>query len=327
MRIASLFLFLSLFIFAGCSEINLASHVAKKTVPDSSQGNFKVGNPYKVEGKWYQPQEDYGYSETGIASWYGPGFHGKKTASGETFNMNEVTAAHRTLQLPSLVRVTNLENGRSVVARVNDRGPFKRGRIIDISKRGAELLGFKGKGTAKVRVQVMPEESRKIADLAKRGLDTRGYEVAMNARAAGGQQASYQPAAATTSIPGHGEPRAVYQEASLQSKPVDRSALQPPSTPGHTSPEGIFYPDQIVEQVPVTQTNIFVQAGAFTDKANAERLAQNLQPIGKANIYTATVHGTQFFRVRIPVPDVDTADALLARMVNSGNGDAIIIVE
>jgi rare lipoprotein A len=102
-----------------CAEVELASHVAKST---PSQGSFKVGNPYKVEGQWYNPTETYEMTQTGIASWYGPGFHGKKTANGEIYNMNELTAAHKTLQLPSLVRVTNLDNGKSVIVRVNDRG-------------------------------------------------------------------------------------------------------------------------------------------------------------------------------------------------------------
>ncbi len=323
MRLSSLFLCLALFVLVSCSQVNLASHVAKKIPDGKSKGDFKVGSPYKVMGHWYQPQEDYNYVETGIASWYGPGFHGKKTANGETFNMNELTAAHKTLQLPSLVRVTNLENGRSVIVRVNDRGPFKRGRIIDMSKRGAELLGFKGKGVAKVRVQVLTEESKKIAELAKRGESTHGYEVAMNEKASQRRPtpASVQPAA------GRGQPREIYQDASLQSKPVEQAALPPPDIPGHTSPEGIFYPDQIVEQAPVANTNIYVQAGAFADRGNAQKLAQKLASFGQAQVYEANVNGQQLFRVRIPTANVQSADAILGRMANAGNGDAIIVVE
>ena len=93
-------------------------------------GNYKVGKPYKIMGKWYYPKEDYSYSEIGTASWYGKDFHAKYTANGEIYDMNTLTAAHRTLPLPSIVRVTNLENGRSLVLRVNDRGPFAKNRII-----------------------------------------------------------------------------------------------------------------------------------------------------------------------------------------------------
>jgi rare lipoprotein A len=158
-----------------CSEIELASHVFKKATWSGTQetaGSYKIGNPYTVSGVRYYPREDFSLSETGIASWYGPNFHGKRTANGEIYNQNDLTAAHRTLQMPSIVRVTNLENGRSVVVRINDRGPFKRGRIIDVSKRAAELLGFIGNGTARVRVDVLEKESRQIAEAAKRGMNT-----------------------------------------------------------------------------------------------------------------------------------------------------------
>lgn len=125
-------------------------------------GVYKVGNPYKVMGQSYTPEENYNYSEVGHASWYGSDFHAKKTANNENYDMNTLTAAHRTLPLPSIVKVTNLENGRSLVLRVNDRGPFVKNRIIDISKRGAQLLGFQTQGTAKVRVEVMEKESREL---------------------------------------------------------------------------------------------------------------------------------------------------------------------
>lgn len=134
-------------------------------------GQYKVGETYEIDGVQYTPREDYNYSETGIASWYGPGFEGKRTANGESFDPGELTAAHRTLPMPSLVRVTNLDNGKSVVVRVNDRGPFANNRIIDLSQRAAELLGFASQGTAKVRVEIMKIESKAIADAAKK----RGY--------------------------------------------------------------------------------------------------------------------------------------------------------
>ncbi len=121
-----------------------------------------MGNPYKVLGRWYYPKEDYSYSETGTASWYGPDFHAKRTANGEKYNMHSLTAAHRTLPLPSIVRITNLENGRSLVVRVNDRGPYARNRIVDVSKKVAQLLGFLEKGTAKVRVEVLEKESKNL---------------------------------------------------------------------------------------------------------------------------------------------------------------------
>ncbi|MBI1327803.1 MAG: septal ring lytic transglycosylase RlpA family protein [Alphaproteobacteria bacterium] len=158
-----------LLLLSACSEMEFLGSFTKDAPPDSSAGNFKVGKPYSIDGTTYYPRETYSYEETGIASWYGPGFHGKSTASGERFNTRELTAAHRTLQMPSLVRVTNLDNGKSVIVRVNDRGPFSKGRIIDVSQKAAELLGMIGTGTAKVKVQLLADESFRLASAAKRG--------------------------------------------------------------------------------------------------------------------------------------------------------------
>ncbi|MHA1114330.1 MAG: septal ring lytic transglycosylase RlpA family protein, partial [Alphaproteobacteria bacterium] len=154
---------------AGCAETELAIHAAKqaKSRQGGEAGAYKVGKPYKIDSVWYYPKVDYDYVETGIASWYGDPFHGRETANGETYDMNALTAAHRTLPLPSIVRVTNLGNGRAITVRVNDRGPFAHGRIIDMSRRSAQLLGFARQGTAKVRVDILPDESRMAAGEAQ----------------------------------------------------------------------------------------------------------------------------------------------------------------
>lgn len=115
-------------------------------------GRSQVGKPYKVRGKWYYPKDQPGYSATGVASWYGPNFHGRLTANGEVYDMHGLSAAHKTFPLPSYAMVTNTENGNSVVVRVNDRGPFAHGREIDVSSEVADLLDFKGSGTADVKV-------------------------------------------------------------------------------------------------------------------------------------------------------------------------------
>jgi rare lipoprotein A len=119
------------------------------------QGVVKVGKPYQVRGNWYYPSGGAGYDEQGVASWYGPNFHGKSTANGELYNMNHLSAAHPTLPMPSYVQVTNTATGRSLVVRVNDRGPYKHGRILDLSKRAADLLGVVQFGTAPVRVRFL----------------------------------------------------------------------------------------------------------------------------------------------------------------------------
>lgn len=116
--------------------------------------------PYQIRGRWYQPAEQPGYDETGMASWYGAQFNGRSTASGERFDMTALTAAHKTLPLPGLVEVTNLANGRRIVARVNDRGPFVDGRIIDLSRGSAEALGMLSAGVGEVRVRYLGRAPR-----------------------------------------------------------------------------------------------------------------------------------------------------------------------
>ena len=117
--------------------------------------HFKVGQPYRINGQWYRPQFVTEYDATGVASWYGASYHGRFTANGEIYDMYALTAAHPTLPLPSVVRVTNLENGRSLVLRVNDRGPFLKNRLIDLSQAAARELGFERQGLAQVHVALL----------------------------------------------------------------------------------------------------------------------------------------------------------------------------
>lgn len=123
-----------------------------KPVPKGG-GRYVVGKKYKIAGKWYYPKDDPNYKKTGLASWYGPTFHGRKTANGEIFDRNALTAAHTTMPLPSYAKVTNLENGRSMIVRVNDRGPFHGNRVIDLSERVATMLDTKSAGIGKVKVE------------------------------------------------------------------------------------------------------------------------------------------------------------------------------
>lgn len=128
-------------------RVTTSKHVRK------GGGRSVVGKPYKVAGRWYTPKHDPNYDKTGKASWYGPNFHGRQTANGEIFDQFAISAAHPTLPLPSYVRVTNLANNRSIMVRVNDRGPFVHGREIDLSARAADMLGYRNKGIARVRVK------------------------------------------------------------------------------------------------------------------------------------------------------------------------------
>lgn len=134
-----------------------------KAARHNPRGHYKIGEPYRINGVLYVPKLDYGYADSGTASWYGGAFHNRLTANGERYDENELTAAHQTLPMPSVVRVTNLDNGRSLILRVNDRGPFVDGRILDVSKKAAKMLGFHRQGTARVRVQILEKESRALA--------------------------------------------------------------------------------------------------------------------------------------------------------------------
>lgn len=125
--------------------------VAKKV--QKGGGRYVVGKPYKIRNKWYKPKEDPNYAAVGLASWYGPNFHGRKTANGEIFDQYAISAAHPTMPLPSYARVTNLDTGTSLIVRVNDRGPFHSGRVIDLSARAAQMLGYADNGVASVKVE------------------------------------------------------------------------------------------------------------------------------------------------------------------------------
>ena len=276
-----------------CSEINLASYAVKEASGPSlnGKGGYKVGKPYKIDGVWYTPAEDYNYSETGVASWYGPNFHGKYTANGEIFNQNDVTAAHRTLPMPSFVRVTNLNNGRSLVVRVNDRGPYAHGRVIDLSRRSAQLLGFEDMGTANVRVEIMAKESRAIA---------------MQLQGKGNEPTA--PAAA---------PRDAVMVAAL-----------PGATTGSTKPAPAIVVDQTVKQGKAVATQMFLQAGAFSRYENASRLSETLSPLGRTSITEVQTANGKMFRVRMgPIASLGDADQLLETVISSGFPEARIILD
>jgi rare lipoprotein A len=159
---AALAILLATFTLSGCSSsgpdpkwgVSSSPRVYNvgDTIPKGG-GFYKLGKPYVIGGRWYTPRAQPGYDEKGIASWYGDDFHGRKTSNGEIYDMNRLSAAHPTLPLPSYAYVTNLENGRTVLVRVNDRGPYVGNRVIDLSRASAEALGTKGKGLGQVRVR------------------------------------------------------------------------------------------------------------------------------------------------------------------------------
>ena len=280
------------------------------TVPPNA-GVYKIGQPYQIEGTWYYPKEQPDYDETGVASWYGPTFYGHRTANGEVYTAGDLTAAHRTLPLPVNVRVTNLDNGKSIVVRVNDRGPFAKGRIIDLSERAADLLGYKQKGTARVRVTFV---SRADLQGGQPPPDETPPEIASAVPAAPTIPVA---SAVIGAVPGAAVP-----------PPVTNTDLPPLPPPVHSADVAVATePTGIVSKVPVPGvTHLYVQAGAFSSYPNAQRLQARLG--GGLQISTVVQNGRTLYRVRMgPFDDVGDADSALARVESLGSNDAKIVVD
>ena len=311
-----------LLLFSGCTTAELAVDLIKKTeqklsrtetkqkLADGSivaEPRYKVGDPYNVGSVWYYPERDLSYDETGIGSWYGDEFAGKLTANGEIFDPTKITAAHKTLPMPSVVRVTNLDNGRSLVVRINDRGPFVAGRIIDLSREAARLIGFKDAGIAKVRVQILTEQSLRLEELARRGsfpeVDGVPEEAKPDFNAVGSSDVTF------TATSSNGR---AYKNEDGQ------SALD------------LMNRSQVGEiiTVPPIETDIWIQLGAFHSKENASTVLERVQGVGKGGITEVDVRGQTLHRVRLgPIRDVTVADSLLADVLELGFKGARIIVD
>ena len=266
-----------------CSETTFLINSAKRIGTWGDNPTYKVGNPYKINGKWYYPAIDYDYDEVGYASWYGPGFHGKKTANGEIFNQNKISAAHRTLPLPSIVKVTNLENGKVLsFVRVNDRGPFARNRILDLSKEAAKKLGFLNKGVTKVRVEILEDESRKFSnELIK------STKKAKSAKVQNIEKKNLTP-------------------------PVDD--LNNEEKENKTKKVKSETDDNFI----LKDNKIAIQVGAFTDHRNAKSLIDKLSEF-KAYIKREFVENTYIYRVRIgPLKNINLANELQEKLFQLG---------
>jgi rare lipoprotein A len=257
------------------SSAPLNADVVPRVEPRSRYGNPPF---YDVFGKrYYVLASGSGYVERGVASWYGPGFHKVRTSTGEPYDMYGMTAAHKTLPLPAYVRVTNLQNGRSIVVRVNDRGPFVGNRIIDLSYTAAAKLDMLRDGTAMVEVRVLDPEA-----------PPEGPSLIT---------------AAATAITG-----------------TTTAQAAPAPTPAPTSSA-----PAVSGWTPLPAAALFVQAGAFTDPANAERLAAKLRDQSFTNVFVREddVAGRHFYRVRIgPVPDVPQFDRIVGALERAGVSDA-----
>ena len=295
-------LFLLVFFISSCSETSFIINTAKRITNIDEKSMYKVGNPYKINGQWFYPAVNYNYNEVGIASWYGPNFHGKKTANGEIFNQNEISAAHKTLPIPSIVSVTNLENNKTLEIRINDRGPFVRGRIIDLSKKAAEVLGILKNGTAKVRVKINEEKSRKIA------MDYENYK-------------SFVTNAGVSE--------------KIEKKSIDNEDINLDKGNILKSENLKISVDKKFKNVKKNDKKTFVdanqqiliQVGAFSDIRNANNLVKKLSNF-KTYIKREFINNKYFYRVRIgPLSDKSLAEKVIEKLNLEGLINSKIIIE
>lgn len=346
----------------GTPELSGMSPEAQAKIIKDYGGIYKVGKPYKVAGRWYYPKEDYNYVEEGMASWYGEDFNGKMTANGERYNMNTLTAAHRTLPLPSIVKVTNLQNGRSVVLRVNDRGPYVKDRIIDLSKRGAQLLGYLGQGTTKVRVEIMAKESkelkeamltgkvssdaqdivqapapslfesseerRKISEEIQKADEAAIYASAGDKKVMSG---TYQPTGETA------EP-AVYGSAASKDGSVKSGALGVVSAgAAKVSENNGVYGTAATNPEKVTSTTAkssayeyvsgyyYIHAGSFSNYALAHKQLVRIKEYGSSHIVPIEKDGQKLYRVSMgPFSRIEEAKVAQAKLKYYGFKDTVI---
>jgi rare lipoprotein A len=257
-------------------------------------GKYHVGSPYQVAGNWFTPKEQPGYDKTGVASWYGEAFHRRKTANGEWFDMNTLTAASATLPLPSYALVTNLENNRQVVVRINDRGPFVGTRLIDLSKRAADVLGYRNKGKTHVRVKMIGPAPTD---------DSMQHMVAMNQAVKNG--AGLRQLVAMSQDVSASAPETQVAAAEPAPEPVQQAAYIPP--------------------VQVAQAFV-VRVAVFHSLDNANAAYQTLASAGPAQIIQAVGANGPLYRVQMgPFNSNDEAQAALQFAMNNSFEGARIV--
>ena len=283
--------------------------------PGSTNGLRGTAKPYQIKGIWYYPKVDPDYDERGIGSWYGEQFHNRRTANGEIFDMDVPSAAHKTLPLPSIVEVTNLDNGRKMQVRVNDRGPFIDGRIIDLSKAAAEQLGYGRAGVARVRVRYVgpagktPFDQRLMIASAPSPAEPRPeqrYAPPPKARVYAGGLPPAQPAYAAPPPPKAADP--------------DYVPYAPPS------PAPVVPAEAAPAPASVPTSAYRVQAGSFSSRGNAERAAAQVSGAGQASVESIERSQGVLYRVVVQAgPDEAEAFGVRDRVAALGFSDATVL--
>ena len=266
-------------------------------------GIYKVGRPYRVGGRWYHPRENPNYDRTGTASWYGTAFHGRRTSNGEIYDMHAITAGHPTLPMPSYAWVTNLQNGRTVLVRVNDRGPYAKDRLIDLSYQTAHTLGFSQRGLARVRVRYAGRAPLSGDDSAeRRHLAAQSWY--RGNRAGQGETASITTGSVNTKrvrTVDYGTPPPVptwsvdrYRRGELESSKQAESMLTKPAV------------------------DTYVRVGPFATQAEVERLRYMLGGGDATVIEASGSRNDPAYRLRLGPYDDRDAAAAMARIIAAG---------
>jgi rare lipoprotein A len=260
----------------------------------------RVGPPYEANGRWYVPTPEPGYQQSGTASWYGPQFHGQRTASGEVFDQEALTAAHPTLPIPSLVQVTNLENGREVIVRVNDRGPFVGERLIDLSRGAAQVLGFEAAGHARVNVRYLGPAPRRV--------NADGSSAPASAPSPPPAQAVEEEGPRSLLPPSSVQPETELAGAAVENERPAAPAYTPAYTP------------------PAAAGGYYVQVGAFSDISNAHRVRDAAGAAGPVVVdVRRSASGAELFRVRVgPWNTAAEADEARRELASMGYGETIV---
>jgi len=305
----------------GCGESGNGEKLGPRVIPlgqpvPKGGGRQMVGKPYKVAGRWYKPEAVSHYTEVGQASWYGELFHGRRTANGEIYDMNRLSAAHRTLPLPALVRVTNLSNGRTVVVRVNDRGPFSNNRIIDLSSRAAHALGYRKQGVAKVQVTYMGPAPISGDDSFERQFLAQQQWAHYASNESGPKMAKPMalgslpdPAPVPSPKPPVPSPRPQGSQVASQVASLQTASIAPPQPPS----------------VPASGS-FTVQAGSFSVQENAMQAHQTLGNLGKVDVSPVSVNGATYYRVQVgPFADKQSAEAARVRAASAGYTGARVV--
>ena len=318
----------------GHAEVGPRHGGPQQSDPDHRGGTWK---PYQVNGQWYYPADEPDYDQIGIASWYGDAFNGKPTADGEIFDTQAYTAAHKTLPLPSIVEVTNLDNGRSMQLRLNDRGPFVGDRLIDLSKGAADKLGILRPGLARVRVryigQAPSEPTGPPEDKPWRDNDVQYASATPPPRTVKQQapQSQQQRRAILPPIPGT---LARLDDATLQPLSVPDSNTKTPIAAEMPRADGLAAPTPEKRRaisthaagLPAAPAGRFaIQAGAFSIRANAEKCATELASVGQTEIVSTERNGAVLYRVYVRMRGQATAEDALNQVATNGYRDAKII--